>query len=85
VLDGKYFIDELYDRALMQPWRWLSDRVFLRLGDRVLLDGSLHGLAALARKSAATLSRVQAGSLQAYAWLTLLGLVIVLAWMWRHV
>jgi NADH-quinone oxidoreductase subunit L len=85
VLDGKYFIDELYDRALMQPWRWLSDRVFLRLGDRLLLDGSLNGLAALARKSAATLSRVQAGSLQAYAGLALLGLVIVLAWMWRHV
>jgi NADH-quinone oxidoreductase subunit L len=85
VLDGKYFVDELYDRALMQPWRWLSDRVFLRLGDRLLLDGSLHGLAALARRSAATLSRVHAGSLQAYAWLTLLGLVIVLAWIWRHV
>jgi NADH-quinone oxidoreductase subunit L len=85
LLDGKYFIDELYDRALMQPWRWLSDRVFLRLGDRMLLDGSLHGLAALARKSAAALSRVHAGSLQAYAWLTLLGLVIVLAWMGRHV
>jgi NADH-quinone oxidoreductase subunit L len=85
VLDGKYFIDELYDRALMQPWRWLSDRVFLRLGDRLLLDGSLNGLGALARRSAAALSRVHNGSLQAYAWLTLLGLVIVLGWMWRHV
>jgi NADH-quinone oxidoreductase subunit L len=51
VLDGKYFVDELYDRVLQRPWRWVSDRVFLRLGDRILLDGSLHGLAALARRA----------------------------------
>jgi NADH-quinone oxidoreductase subunit L len=85
VLAGKYFVDELYDRALTRPWRWVSDRVFLRLGDRILLDGSLDGLAALARRGGATLARVHAGSLQAYAWMILLGLFVVLIWAWRHV
>ena len=85
VLDGKYFIDELYDRTLARPWRWLSERVFLRLGDRLLLDGSLNGLAALARRGGAGLARVHRGSLQGYAWLALLGLVILLGWAWRHV
>jgi len=85
LLMRNYFVDELYDRALQRPWRWISDRVFLRLGDRILLDGSLHGLAALARQGAAWLGRVQTGSLHWYAWLTLLGLVGVLLWTWRHV
>jgi NADH-quinone oxidoreductase subunit L len=85
VLEGKYFVDELYERTLAQPWRWLSDRVFLNLGDRRILDGSLHGLAGLAKGGAAALARVQAGSLQLYAWLTMAGLVFVLAWVWRHV
>jgi NADH-quinone oxidoreductase subunit L len=85
VLDGKYYVDELYDRVLQRPWRWVSDRVFLRLGDRMLLDGSLHGLAALARLGATAFARVQSGSLHWYAWMTLFGLVAVLIWMWRHV
>lgn len=85
VLAGKYFVDELYDRVLQRPWRWVSDRVFLRLGDRLLIDGSLHGLAALARLGAAAFARVQSGSLHWYAWMTLFGLVAVLIWAWRYV
>jgi NADH-quinone oxidoreductase subunit L len=85
VLAGKYFVDELYDRALQRPWHWVSERVFLRLGDRLLIDGSLHGLAALARWSAMSFARVQSGSLHWYAWMTLFGLVAVLLWVWRYV
>ena len=67
VLSGKYYVDELYDRLLARPLAWISERVFLGLGDRVLLDGSLHGLAALARRTAGALARVQTGNLQLYA------------------
>jgi NADH-quinone oxidoreductase subunit L len=84
-LSGKYFIDELYERVIGQPLTWLSDRVFLRLGDRVLLDGTLNGLAALGRRSAGWLGRVQSGQLQLYAWLVLIGMVGALLWSWRHV
>ena len=85
VLAGKYFVDEIYERLLQRPWRWISDRVFLRLGDRILLDGSLHGLAALARRGAGVLVRIETGSLHWYAWMILLGLVAVLIWVWRYV
>ncbi len=85
VLLGRYFVDELYDRGLQRPWRWVSDRVFLRLGDRVLLDGSLHGLAALARRGAEMFGRIQSGSLHWYAWMTLFGIAAVLIWVWRYV
>jgi NADH-quinone oxidoreductase subunit L len=85
LLAGKYYVDEVYERLLQRPWRWISDRVFLHLGDRILLDGSLHGLAALARRGADVLARIETGSLHWYAWMTLLGLVAVLIWMWRYV
>jgi NADH-quinone oxidoreductase subunit L len=84
VLSGKYFIDELYDWLIGRPLLWISDRVFLKLGDRALIDGSLHGLAALSRRSAAGLSRVQNGNLQLYALLVFAGLVAALVWMTRH-
>jgi NADH-quinone oxidoreductase subunit L len=80
VLSGKYFIDELYEAVIGRPLVWLSDRVFLRIGDRVLLDGTLNGLAALARGAAGVLGRVQTGSLHLYAFLVLLGLAAALLW-----
>ena len=80
ILTGKYYVDELYEAVLGRPLEWLSRRVFLGLGDRVLLDGTLHGLAGLARLAAGALSRVQAGSLQAYVLFGLAGLVLLLTW-----
>jgi NADH-quinone oxidoreductase subunit L len=85
LLTGKYYIDELYDRLLGRPLNWISERVFLGLGDRVLLDGSLHGLAGLARRTAGALARVQTGNLQFYLFLALAGLVAALAWSALHV
>jgi NADH-quinone oxidoreductase subunit L len=84
VLSNKYYIDELYDRILARPLGWVSDAVFLKLGDRLLLDGTLNGLAALAQGAAGRLSRVQTGSLHKYALLVLVGMVGSLIWMWRH-
>jgi NADH-quinone oxidoreductase subunit L len=83
-LSGKYFIDELYERVIGRPLVWVSDAVFLRLGDRKLLDGSLNGLAALGQRSAGVLGRVQTGSLHLYAWFVLIGIVGALLWSWRH-
>ena len=85
LLSGKYFVDELYDRMIVKPLAWFSDVVLLRGGDKMLLDGSLNGLAALAQRSAGLLSRVQTGSLHLYALLVMVGIVGALLWSWRHV
>jgi len=84
LLYAKYYIDELYDALIGRPLLWISDHVFLRLGDRLLLDGTLNGLAALAQRAAGRLVRVQAGSLHLYALFVLLGIVGALLWSWRH-
>jgi len=83
VLSGKYFVDEAYDWLIARPLYWISNRVFLKLGDQKLFDGSLHGLAALGRRSAGGLSRVQDGNLHRYALLVLLGIIAALAWSWH--
>jgi len=85
LLSAKYYVDEFYERTLHQPLLWLSDRVFLGLGDRRLLDGSLDGLAAFAVRVAGQLGRIQTGNLQLYLLLAMIGLVGALAWGLRHV
>jgi len=83
-LYNKYFVDEAYDHLIGRPLVWLSDRVFLNLGDRVVLDGSLNGLARLAQRTAGVFSRVQTGNLHLYALFVLAGSIAVLAWSFRH-
>jgi NADH-quinone oxidoreductase subunit L len=85
LLSGKYFVDEAYDALLGRPLRWISEFVFLRLSDRWLLDGSLNGLARIARATAGALGRVQSGALQLYAWLAFAGLAVMLVWTLRNV
>jgi NADH-quinone oxidoreductase subunit L len=84
LLAGRYFVDELYERTLVKPLAWISETVFLRGGDRALLDGSLHGLAAVAQRAAAMLSRAQTGSLQLYMLLVMIGIAGAVFWGWRH-
>jgi NADH-quinone oxidoreductase subunit L len=83
-LYNKYWVDEAYERFLGRPLVWVSDRVFLQVGDRALLDGSLNGLARLAHRTAGVFSRVQTGNLHLYALLVLAGSIAALAWSFRH-
>jgi NADH-quinone oxidoreductase subunit L len=84
LLSGKYFVDEAYDRLLARPLYWISDRIFLRVGDRRLLDGTLNGIAAMGQRAAGALGRIQNGSLHRYALLVVLGIIAALAWSGRH-
>jgi len=70
---------------LGMPLCWISEHVFLRTGDRMLFDGTLHGLAGLARRTAGAFSRVQSGNLHLYALLVVAGIVAGLAWSFRFV
>ena len=58
--------------------------MFLGFGDRVLIDGSLNGMASLTRRAAGRLSRIETGSLQLYLLLAVLGVLGALVWVWRH-
>ena len=69
---------------IIRPLHWISDRVFLRIGDRLLIDGALHGLASLARRGAHAFSLVQTGNLHLYALLALLGGALLLALRWLN-
>jgi NADH-quinone oxidoreductase subunit L len=85
LLGGKYYVDELYEAAIGRPLHWVSDRVFLGIGDRMLIDGTLDGLATLTKRAAGRLGRIETGQLQWYVAMAVLGIVGCLAWVWRHV
>ena len=53
-------------------------------GFEKIFDGTLHGIAALGRRTAGVLARVQNGDLHLYAFLVLVGIVASVAWSWHH-
>ncbi len=76
---NKYYIDELYDVIIVRPIV-IGSRALWRYFDDLVIDGSVNGLAKLARLLGRGGAVPQAGYFRGYAAVFLLGCVAVLAW-----
>jgi NADH-quinone oxidoreductase subunit L len=73
---NKWYFDELYDAIFVQPMIRLA-RVFWQTGDATLIDGVPNGLAELAVDGSRQAVRIQTGSLAVYAFVMLIGVVLL--------
>ncbi len=79
VLANKYYVDEGYDRAIVNPTYQLSRNLLWRIVDNGLIDGLfVNGSAALARAFGWVGSRLQSGAVGTYAWVLVIGVLAVL-------
>jgi len=79
LLENKYFVDEAYDAAIVNPTYQVSRNVLWRGVDAGLIDGLfVNGSAALARAFGWVGSRFQTGTVGAYAWVLVAGVLVVL-------
>ena len=69
-------MDELYEAVIVSPLGKLSYFLFSFV-DRVVIDGSVNGLAAIARIAGDGLGRVQTGRVNLYATIMLIGGVLL--------
>ncbi|HXH13199.1 MAG TPA: NADH-quinone oxidoreductase subunit L [Alphaproteobacteria bacterium] len=80
LLMGKYYVDELYDRLVVEPVksasRWLWARV-----DVAVVDGMVNQAGAFVRRDSVWLSRVQSGFVRNYALSIFLGAVMVIGYL----
>ncbi len=79
----KYWIDELYDKTIVEPLVKGSDRLLYRLVDARLIDGvGVDGVARLMRGLAdRALKFTQTGLTQSYVFVMLVGGVVLAAWL----
>jgi NADH-quinone oxidoreductase subunit L len=73
---NKWYFDELYDRIIVRPYFWIAGRSW-RIGDITIIDGVPNGLAALAAEGSREAVKIQTGSLAAYAFVMLIGVVVL--------
>jgi NADH-quinone oxidoreductase subunit L len=84
VLEHKYYVDEIYDAALVQPIHILSEEGLWKTLDVKVIDGAVNGVADTVLGGSEILRRLQTGSVRAYAASLFLGVVMVLGYyLWR--
>ncbi len=84
LLLNKYYVDEIYDAAIVQPIKALSTGVLWKRVDVGVVDGIVNGVGWLIRGWSAVLRRVQTGSVRAYAMSIFVGVVAMLGYyLWR--
>ena len=66
VLLNKYWVDELYDRAVVNPIHRASERLW-RFWDEKIVDGAVNGVAYLLEGVSAMLRLLQTGFVGTYA------------------
>jgi NADH-quinone oxidoreductase subunit L len=73
---NKWYFDELYNVIFVQPAIRLS-RVLWQVGDVTIIDGVPNGLAELTADGSKQVVRIQTGSLAVYAFVMLIGVVVL--------
>ena len=75
---NKYYVDELYDAAVVKPVVNGSRVVLWKGVDAGLIDGSVNGVGARARNLGSVLRLMQSGSIRSYATWVLFGSVVLI-------
>jgi NADH-quinone oxidoreductase subunit L len=75
---NKYFVDQIYDAAVVRPTVEGSRAVLWRGIDQEVIDGAVNGVGERARGIGNVLRRAQSGNIRSYAAWVLLGSVCVL-------
>jgi NADH-quinone oxidoreductase subunit L len=84
LLLGKYFVDEAYDAAIVQPIKRTSTLVLWKGMDAGLIDGTVNAVGLVVRGWSAVLRRLQTGSVRAYAMSLFVGVVVMLGYyLWK--
>lgn len=80
LLLNKYYVDEAYEAAVVQPIQKGSETLLWKFTDSKIIDGVVNGSAALIDRTAAFIRRFQTGVAQFYALIMMVGIAVALFW-----
>ncbi len=78
---NKYFVDEIYDAAVVNPIKLGSEKILWNFTDNKIIDGLVNGTASTIEFISRKIRKVQTGVAQIYAIAMMLGIVIALFWL----
>jgi NADH-quinone oxidoreductase subunit L len=81
VLSNKYYVDELYDAAVVNPLVKGSRTFLWKIVDVGIIDGIVNGIARLTAVLSGYARLIQGGVVQGYAVVFVFGIVFIIAWL----
>jgi NADH-quinone oxidoreductase subunit L len=75
LLLNKYYVDEMYAALFVRPLLWISTNVFWHAVDEGAIDGTVNGVARVARELGGQLRELQSGNTRSYATWVVVGAV----------
>jgi NADH-quinone oxidoreductase subunit L len=82
---SKYYVDELYAAAVVNPLMWLSTNVLWKVADVGAIDGTVNGIADTATAIGDSVRHTQSGNTRSYAvWVVIGALVIIAVIFWPY-
>jgi NADH-quinone oxidoreductase subunit L len=81
LLLNKYFVDEAYDAAVVNPIVRGSDKILWEITDNKIIDGAVNGTASLIEVISKNIRKLENGIAQVYAVIMLLGIAAALFWL----
>jgi NADH-quinone oxidoreductase subunit L len=84
LLLGKYYVDEFYKAAIVEPLLRISEYGLWRGLDAGVIDGAVNGVGTVVRMGSARVRLLQTGSVRNYAAALLVGVVMILGYyLWQ--
>ncbi len=75
---NKYFVDEIYDAAVVKPTVSVSRSVLWNVVDVGIIDGLVNGAASLCRSFGGGLKLIQSGNIRSYATWVVFGSIVLI-------
>jgi len=75
LLLNKYYVDEIYAALIVTPLMWISRNVLWHVVDEGVIDGTVNGVAHLARETGGEARKLQSGNARSYATWVIIGAV----------
>ena len=77
---NKFYVDEAYDGAIVQPTYNLSNSFLYKIVDVKIIDGIVNGSAASVDWFSSVIKKIQTGIVQNYAVMIIVGILVLMSY-----
>jgi len=81
ILENKYYVDEVFDKAIVEPIQKTSEGFLWKIFDIKIIDGAVNGIARYISNISFDWRKIQTGIIQDYSTISVAGVVIIILYL----
>lgn len=81
VLENKYYVDEIYEKGIVEPIQKTSENFLWKIFDIKIIDGAVNGIARYISNISFDWRKIQTGVIQDYTTISVAGVVLIIVYL----